>query len=102
MRFFFNVLGIVFSEVSLILGMFFCTLFSHVNIPSERYSWMLSIFCLTVVGTCIDLLYRIYHDDDGDPLWLRLVSPASGGNLMFVPVWLIGPIVLIWSLFPES
>jgi hypothetical protein len=53
---------------------------------------------MTVVGTYIDLLYRISRDDY-DNLWVRLLSPAHGGNLMFIPVWLIGPMLFAWSLF---
>lgn len=99
MSFFFNILGIVFGVVSLIVGLFFVTLFSGSHIAEGRYSTMLWLFCLTVVGTCIDLLYRIFRDEDYDALWVRLLSPARGGNLMFIPVWLIGPLLLVYSLF---
>ena len=72
------------------------------DIPNGKFSSMLIVFCLTVVGTCIDLLYRMNRDPDFDPLWLRLISPVNGGQLMFVPVWLIGPIALVWGLFAQS
>jgi len=30
---------------------------------------------------------------------VRLLSPAHGGNLMFIPGWLIGAMRFAWSLF---
>ena len=106
MRFFFNILGVFFGGVSLAGGFFFVTLFSsfvrsassstHLTLP-PRFATAIGIFCMTVVGTYIDLLYRISRDDY-DNLWVRLLSPAHGGNLMFIPVWLIGPMLFAWSL----
>ena len=107
MRFFFNILGVFFGVVSLAAGFFFVTLFSswvpsassstHLTL-APRFATAIGIFCMTVVGTCIDLLYRISRDDY-DNLWVRLLSPGLGGNLMFIPVWLIGPMLFVWSLF---
>jgi hypothetical protein len=65
-----------------------------VGVDEGGIPWTLISFC--AIPGCFDIACRYFDVFRTGTAWLRAVSPSGGGQLFFIPVWILT--VAVWVL----
>ena len=87
MLIFMNLIGAIFAAIGLLAFVFL------LNSNGAKGGLMIA-GAIMAVG---DLLYRNIVKPEGEDV--PFLHPKRGGNIMFIPVWIVGVIVFVIGLF---
>jgi xanthine/uracil permease len=91
-----NIMGLldILVSIGILWGIIYCS----------SFSLGMFIKAIVIIGSCIGTIGIIAFDlwfrnrQPESKLWIRLLSPFTGGCFLYVPIWLLFPLCLVTTI----